>query len=54
MMQRSRVQYNKRSEEGSQNEGQLAIQHCSSCGKTGHNMRTCQEDVEISNSLDSV
>jgi hypothetical protein len=27
--------------------------HCSTCGKTGHNARTCQEDVEMDEELDS-
>ena len=27
--------------------------HCSNCGKTGHNSRTCQEDVEIDSESDS-
>ena len=29
------------------------LQHCSTCGKTGHNSRTCQEDVEMDDGLDS-
>jgi hypothetical protein len=27
--------------------------HCSNCGKTGHNLRTCQEDVEMDSESDS-
>ncbi len=27
--------------------------HCSNCGKTGHNSRTCQEDVEMDEESDS-
>ena len=23
----------------------VGLRHCSNCGKTGHNSRTCQEDV---------
>ena len=27
--------------------------HCGNCGKTGHNSRTCQEDVEMDDESDS-
>ena len=27
--------------------------HCSNCGKTGHNSRTCQEDAEMDDESDS-
>lgn len=29
------------------------LRHCSSCGKTGHNSRTCQKDVTMSDQSDS-
>jgi hypothetical protein len=28
--------------------GQPRVRHCESCGKAGHNARTCQETIEIS------
>ena len=47
------VRRDKRSGEGGSNEGQLTMRRCGTCRKTGHNTRTCQEDIEISNSSDS-
>jgi hypothetical protein len=47
------VRKDKRSREGGQNEGQPTGRRCGTCGKTGHNARTCQEAVDISSSLDS-
>jgi DDE superfamily endonuclease/helix-turn-helix, Psq domain len=47
------VRRDKRSREGGQNEGQSTARRCGTCGKTGHNARTCQEDIEMSNSSDS-
>ena len=47
------VRRDKRSREGSQNEGQSTTRRCSTCGKTSHNTRTCQEAIEISSLLDS-
>jgi hypothetical protein len=47
------IRRDKRSEGGNQNEGQSAARHCGSCGKTGHNVRTCQVDVDMLNSSDS-
>jgi hypothetical protein len=47
------IRRDKRSREGRQNEGQSTGRHCSTCGKTGHNARTCQEVVEVSSSSDS-
>ena len=29
------------------------VRRCSVCGKTGHNARTCQEDIEVSGVEDS-
>jgi hypothetical protein len=29
------------------------VPHCGTCGGTGHNARTCQEEVEVLSSLDS-
>jgi hypothetical protein len=39
--------------ESSRNGGQgrsarLGVRRCSVCGKTGHNARTCQEDIGVS------
>ncbi|ENH73690.1 hypothetical protein FOC1_g10000463 [Fusarium oxysporum f. sp. cubense race 1] len=28
--------------------GQLRVRRCGTCGKTGHNARTCQEGIEAS------
>ena len=47
------VRRDKRSREGSQNKGQSTTRHYSTCGKTSHNARTCQEDIEMANLLDS-
>ena len=47
------VRRDKRSREGGQNEGQSTTRRCSTCGKTGHNTRTCQEAIEISSLSDS-
>jgi hypothetical protein len=40
-------------EGGNQKEGQPSGQHYRTCGKAGHNTRTCQEDIDISSSSDS-
>jgi hypothetical protein len=34
-------------------EGQSSRRHCGTCGKAGHNARTCQGDVEVLGLLDS-
>lgn len=47
------VRRDKRSGEGFQNEGQSTARRCGTCGKTGHNARTCQEAIDISSSSDS-
>ena len=47
------IRRDKRSRGGHQNEGQLGARRCGNCGKTGHNTRTCQEDVDMSSSSDS-
>jgi len=38
---------------GVQNEGQSTGRRCGTCGKTGHNVRTCQEDVDTVSLYDS-
>ena len=38
---------------GSRREGQPSGRRCSTCGKTGHNARTCQDSIEIPSSSDS-
>ena len=38
---------------GSRGEGQPSGRHYRTCGKAGHNARTCQEDVDISSASDS-
>jgi hypothetical protein len=35
----------KRSDEGFQKEGQPSRRRCSTCAKSGHNARTCQEAI---------
>jgi hypothetical protein len=47
------IRRDKRSGEAFQNEGQLTRRRCGTCGKTGHNARTCQEVVNVSSSSDS-
>ena len=42
-----------RVEGGIRKEGQLSRRYCGTCGKAGHNTRTCQEAVDISSSSDS-
>jgi hypothetical protein len=37
----------------SQKEGKSSGRRCGTCGKAGHNARTCQEDVDMSSSLES-
>jgi hypothetical protein len=46
------IRRDKRSRGGRQTEGQLSARRCGNCGKTGHNARTCQEDVNISSLSD--
>jgi hypothetical protein len=43
----------KRSKGGKQNERQSSRRRCSTCGKNGHNTRTCQEIIDVSSSSDS-
>jgi hypothetical protein len=38
---------------GSDRERPATVRRCGNCGKPGHNSRTCQEDVELSNEPDS-
>ncbi|ESZ90367.1 hypothetical protein SBOR_9249 [Sclerotinia borealis F-4128] len=38
---------------GSSNGEQSTLRRCGSCGKSGHNVRTCQEDLEDSSLSDS-
>jgi hypothetical protein len=40
------VRRDKCSREGGSNEGQSNMRRCGTCGKPGHNARTCQEDVD--------
>ncbi len=40
-------------EGGNQKEGQSSGRRCGTCGKAGHNARTCQEDVDMSSLSDS-
>ena len=47
------IRRDKRSGGGRQNEGQSGARRCGNCGKTSHNARTCQEDVDISSLSDS-
>ena len=47
------IRRDKHSREGRENEGQSSRRCCGTCGKTGHNARTCQEAVDTSSSLDS-
>jgi hypothetical protein len=42
------IRRDKRSGGGRQNEGQSSARRCGTCGMTGHNARTCQEDVDMS------
>jgi hypothetical protein len=41
------IRRDKRSRGGRQNEGQSGVRRCGNCGKTGHNARTCQEDIDM-------
>ena len=47
------VRRDKRSGEGNQSEGQSTTRRCGTCGKTGHNARTCKEDVDMPSLVDS-
>jgi hypothetical protein len=47
------IRRDKRSAEAFQNEGKSTGRRCGSCGKTGHNARTCQLVVDASSSSDS-
>lgn len=47
------IRRDKRSREAFQNEGKSTRRHCGTCGKTGHNARTCQVVVDIPSSSDS-
>jgi hypothetical protein len=42
-----------RAEGGIRKEGQPSLRRCRTCGKAGHNTRTCQEVVDISSLSDS-
>ena len=46
------VRRDKHLERGTQKEGQLPEQHCRTCGKSGHNARTCEEIVIVLGSPD--
>ncbi|CAN5189596.1 hypothetical protein BH09PAT2_BH09PAT2_11550 [soil metagenome] len=47
------IRRDKRSREVDRSAGNSTARRCSTCGKTGHNARTCQEVVETSNLSDS-
>jgi hypothetical protein len=40
-------------EKNSRKEGQLTGRYYNTCGKTSHNTRTCQVDIDISSLSDS-
>jgi hypothetical protein len=42
------VQAEKRAGGGAKGVGRSTARHCGNCGKTGHNMRTCKVDAEMS------
>jgi hypothetical protein len=42
----------KRYKRDRQNEEQSSRRRCGTCGKTGHNARTCQEVIDVSSSLE--
>jgi DDE superfamily endonuclease/helix-turn-helix, Psq domain len=42
-----------RAARGSREEGQSSRRRCRTCGKAGHNARTCQEDIDTSSASDS-
>ncbi len=47
------IKRERRSRGVGENKGQLGIRRCGTCGKTGHNARTCQEVNKVSSSSDS-
>jgi hypothetical protein len=47
------IRRNKRSRGINREEGNLIARRYSTCGKTSHNTRTCQEIIDISSSSDS-
>jgi hypothetical protein len=47
------IRRDERAARGSRGEGQPSGRRCRTCGKAGHNARTCQEDIDISSSSDS-
>jgi hypothetical protein len=47
------IRRDKRSGGVRQNEGQSGARRCGNYGKTSHNARTCQEDVDMSSLSDS-
>ncbi|KFY23544.1 hypothetical protein V493_05796 [Pseudogymnoascus sp. VKM F-4281 (FW-2241)] len=49
----AQIHRDKRLEGSGQNIGQPTMRRCSTCGKTGHNARTCQEGIDMCSSLDS-
>jgi hypothetical protein len=46
------IRRDKRSGGVNREEGNSTARRCGTCGKTGHNARTCQEDVDIPSSSD--
>jgi hypothetical protein len=47
------IRRDKRSGEAFSKEGNSGVRRCGTCGKTGHNARTCQESKDISSLSDS-
>ena len=47
------IRRDRRSRGVNRKEGILTARHCGTCGKTGHNARTCQEVIDISSSSES-
>ena len=41
------IRRDKRSRGGRQNKGQSGVRRYRNCGKTSHNARTCQEDIDM-------
>ena len=47
------IKHDKRAGGSNREEANSSVRCCGTCGKTGHNVRTCQEVEDVSSSSDS-
>jgi hypothetical protein len=47
------IRRDKRLRGGNQGDGNPTVRRCSTCGETGHNSRTCQDNITVESLIDA-